>query len=57
MAKIAVPAGAIGYGWLTLNNFALVVGALASIAVAVHTVLKIYWDAKDRRAGQRKGAA
>lgn len=48
--KVAAGVGPIGYGIITLNDVALLVGIVTSLIVAAHTLWKWFHDHKDRQA-------
>lgn len=47
--KIAAGAGPVGYGLITLNELALIVGILSSLVVMGHTLWRWYCDVRDRK--------
>lgn len=47
-AKMLAGPGVAGYGLITLNDIALLLGILCSAAILIHTTLKICWDWRDR---------
>lgn len=51
-AAVKIAAGAVptAYGIVTLNQIALIVGLLSSLAVLLHTLWKWWWDYQDRKA-------
>lgn len=48
-AQLALSAAPTVYGLMTLNNAALVFGILASVAVIVNTLIRLWWTVQDRR--------
>ncbi len=53
-AKLAVGPGVTAVGLFTLNDMALVMGILASLAIFLQTTWRLWTDVQDRRA--RKAA-
>jgi hypothetical protein len=54
--KITVGIGPTAYGFLTLDNLALIFGILCSLAVTGHTLWQWWCAAKDRKARQAADA-
>jgi hypothetical protein len=48
--KLAVGPGVAVVGWFSLNEWVLIAGLLSSLLIGLHTLLKIWWDIRDRKA-------